>query len=133
METTQKTIDFNSIKKMNSSKTLKVNLENSKAKIEVKQKGHKEGRMKITFKFGKDEAEGFVNFCRLAKPDNMDNDTFAKFLFYKGVQALQQDFTAKIEEYKQQNPEEFAKVQSELQSIEPAQGSVTVAEEDSKV
>ena len=65
METTQKPVDFNSIKKMNSSKTLKVSLENSKAKIEVKQKGHKEGRMKITFKFGKDEAEGFVNFVDL--------------------------------------------------------------------
>lgn len=115
---------------MESSQSIEVSFDNSKSKIEFKEKGHKEGRMKVTLKFGKDEAEGFMNFCKLAKPDNMNQDDFAKFLFYKGVQALQQDFATQVEKYKQEHPEEFAKVKAELESME---GSVTVAEEAPKL
>jgi hypothetical protein len=129
MEPTQQ-VSNSSVKKMESSRNLSVSFGNSKSKIEVKKKGHKEGRMKVTLKFGKDEAEGFMNFCKLAKPDNMSQDDFAKFLFYKGVQALQQDFTNKVEEYKQQHPEEFAKVKAELEAIENSvEGSVTIAQD----
>ena len=129
METTQK-VTSDSVKKMESSKSIAVSFGNSKSKLQFKKKGHKEGRMKVTLKFGKDEAEGFMNFCKLAKPDNMNQDDFAKFLFYKGVQALQQDFTAKVEEYKQQHPEEFAKVKAELEAANNVpEGSVTIAED----
>ena len=100
MEPTQQ-VTNDSVKKMESSKKIAVSFGKSNSKIEFKKKGHKEGRMKVTLKFGKDEAEGFMNFCKLAKPDNMSQDDFAKFLFYKGVQALQQDFASKVEEYKQ--------------------------------
>ena len=130
METTEK-VNPDSIKKMESSKNITVSFKESKSKIEFKQKGHKEGRMKVTLKFGKDEAEGFVNFCSLAKPENMSQDDFAKFLFYKGVQALQQDFATQVEKYKTEHPEEFAKVQADLESMnQPIEdGSVTVADE----
>ncbi len=113
------------------SKNLFVSFKNSNAKLEVKPKGHKEGRMKITLKFGKDEAEGFTNFAKMAKPSNMSQDEFVKFLFYKGVQALQQDFAAKIEEFKQKDPEAFAKMKADLESADDAsqEGSVTIAED----
>lgn len=122
----------NVAKKFETSKEIKLNLSKSKASVKHKQKGHKEGRMKVTLKFAKDEAEGFTNFCKLAKPDNMNQDDFVKFLFYKGVQALQQDFASKLEEFKQKDPEGFAKMQAEADGSQPIQeGSVTVATDNS--
>jgi len=70
-------------KKFESSRNLKVSFDSSKAKIEFKDSEHKRGRMKVTLKFGAEEAEGFVNFCKLAKPDQMAQDDFVKFIFYK--------------------------------------------------
>lgn len=132
METTQKPITSAIAKKIESSKSIKVNFDKSKAKVEFKSKGHKEGRMKVTLKFGKDEAEGFINFCKLAKPDDMSEDSFAKFLFYRGVQALQQDFAAKIEQFQKEKPEEYAKVRSELEQQLSTEGSVTISEDSEK-
>ena len=66
----------------------------------------------------------------------MTQDVFAKFLFYKGVQALQQDFAQKVEEFKKNNPEEFAKVQAELDSVTSqavSEGSVTIATDSQKL
>jgi hypothetical protein len=115
-------------KKFDASNSITLKLSKSKASVKHKKKGHKEGRMKVTLKFAKDEAEGFTNFCKLAKPDNMNQDDFVKFLFYKGVQALQQDFAAKLEEFKQKDPEAFAKMQAEAEGSQPVEeGSVTVA------
>lgn len=132
METKQLTPTL--AKKMEQSNKIIFSLENSKAKVETKEKGHKEGRMKITLKFGKDEAQGFNNFCTLAKPDNMSQDDFAKFLFYKGVESLQKEFANALEEYKTKNPEEFAKMKAEIESVQqPSEGSVTVADEVPKL
>lgn len=130
METKQKPMTPDLAKKMESSKNIKVSFDNSSSKIEFKQQGHKEGRMKVTLKFGKDEAEGFNNFCKLAKPENISQDDFAKFLFYKGVEALQKDFASRLEQFKQENPEEYAKIAAEAQSAQAeAQGSITIADE----
>lgn len=129
METKQIPMDSNLAKKFERSKDIKLSQENSRSKIEFKQGNHKEGRMKITLKFGKDEAEGFMNFCKLAKPENISQDDFAKFLFYKGVEALQKDFTMRLEQFKQENPEEYAKMAAEMQASQESEGSVTVADE----
>lgn len=124
-------LDAKSAKRIESSKNIMVSLTKSKGKIEVKQKGHKAGRMKVTLKFNKDEAEGFMNFCKLVKPEQMDEDSFVKFLFYKGVQSLQQDFAAAMDNYKEKNPEEFAKLKAELESVDQptSEGSVTIADD----
>jgi hypothetical protein len=117
-------------KKFESSRNLKVSFDSSKAKIEFKDSEHKRGRMKVTLKFGAEEAEGFVNFCKLAKPDQMAQDDFVKFIFYKGVESLQLEFARRVEEFKQSNPEEFAKLKADLDSaIEQSEGSVTIVED----
>lgn len=134
METKQTVLTPDLAKKMESSKHIKVSFENSTSKMEFKQKGHKEGRMKVTLKFGKDEAEGFTNFCKLAKPENISQDDFVKFLFYKGVESLQKDFASRLEQFKQENPEEYAKMAAQAQSSQnELQGSVTVADEVPKL
>ncbi len=123
-----------SAKKFESSRLIKVSLDNSTSKIEFKSEGHKKGRMKITLKFAKDEAEGFNNFCKLAKPDHLSSDDFAKFLFYKGVEALQQDFAKRIEQFRQEDPEGYAKMRAEVEAQQgQSEGSVTVAEEAPKL
>jgi hypothetical protein len=117
-------------KKFESSKNLKVSLNNSKAKVEFKQGNHKAGRMKVTLKFNKDEAEGFTNFCKLAKPENLSQDDFVKFLFYKGVEALQKDFAERLEQFRQENPDEFARIKAEFDTqTQQQEGSVTIAED----
>jgi len=137
METIQPTVDGKKLTpalagKFESSKNIKVLLEKSKSKVEFKKQGHKEGRMKLTLKFNKDEAQGFNTFCTLAKPENMSQDDFAKFLFYKGIQSLQQDFTKALEEYKTQNPEEFAKIKAEMDGAQETTGSVTISDDTEK-
>lgn len=135
METTKDPkLTQNIAQKLSKGNNLKISLDKTKATVEFKQKGHKEGRMKVTLKFDKDEAEGFTNFCKLAKPDNMNQDSFVKFLFYKGVQALQQDFAAKLQEFKEKDPEGFAKIQAEIESSnQSAEGSITVADDIPKL
>jgi beta-N-acetylglucosaminidase len=130
METKQVPMDSKLAKKFETSKSIKVSFENSSAWMEFKKTKHKEGRMKVTLKFGKDEAEGFTNFCKLAKPENISQDDFVKFLFYKGVEALQQDFASRLDKYKQENPEEYAKLKAEFDATQSVQeGSVTIAED----
>lgn len=119
-----------SVKSFDSTTKVKVSLNNTRVKLEFKEELHKRGRMKITLKFGSDEALGFTNFCKLAKPENMSQDDFVKFLFYKGVEALQKDFAAKVEEFRLNNPDEYAKLKSEAESMSsPEEGSVTIAED----
>jgi transketolase len=120
--------------KFEQSKRIKVSFTNCKAKLEIKKGSHKEGRMKVTLKFNRDEAEGFSNFCKLAKPENLSQDDFVKFIFYKGVEALQNDFSAKLEQFKQENPEEFARIKAEIESqSQQAEGSLTIADDIPKL
>lgn len=118
-------------KKLEKANLIKLSSSNTKSKVETKKGNHKEGRMKVTLKFNKDEAEGFNNFCKLAKPENISQDNFVKFLFYKGVEALQKDLVKSLEDYKDKHPDEYQKIQQELASIEKQsqEGSVTIAED----
>jgi hypothetical protein len=117
-------------KKLDTSRHVKVSFTNTKANIETRNRN----RMKVTLKFGAEEAEGFNNFCRLAKPEKMAQDDFVKFIFYKGVEALQLEFAARIEEFKQNNPEEFEKMRAEAEAAQKtSEGSITVAEEAPKL
>jgi len=122
-------LDYKTVKNFDSSNKIKLSLDNTKSKVEFKTGQHKKGRMKVTLKFSGDEAQGFTNFCKLAKPDGMSQDDFVKFLFYKGVEALQKDFAAKVEEFKQNNPEEYAKLKAEVDATsQVSEGSVTLAD-----
>jgi len=47
------------------------------------------GRMKITIKLNKDEAEAFKNWSNMVKPEGMDLDGFCRAVFFKGVETLQ--------------------------------------------
>lgn len=104
-------------------KSMIVKLDNSKVKIETKQTGHKEGRMKVTFKLNKDEAEGLNNFIAMAKPEKIERDHFIKYLFFQGIATFQKQISDAIEELKKTNPEEYAKAVGEAtQQVAPLTG-----------
>lgn len=65
------------------SNTKKVNPDNIKIKVEDRSRG----RMKITIKFSKEEAEAFKNFSRV-KPEDLDDEVFYKQIFFAGCNAL---------------------------------------------
>jgi hypothetical protein len=57
------------------------------------------GRMKLTIKLSKEEAEGFKNWSEHVKPDNLNVEEFSKQVFFNGIEFLNlklQDVAKKI-------------------------------------
>ena len=46
------------------------------------------GRMKLNIKLNKEESEGFKNWSKLIKPDNISDDDFLKQIFFNGIEHL---------------------------------------------
>jgi len=59
------------------------NVDNAKVKVTERSRG----RMKIQIKLSKEEAEGFKNFM-LIKPDELDEETFYKQIFFAGCNTM---------------------------------------------
>ena len=57
--------------------------------------------MKIQIKFSKEEAEGFKNFCKI-KPEQLDDETFYKQIFFAGCNAMTEQIQQMIEEHQKQ-------------------------------
>ena len=66
----------------------KINLDISNWK--VKQHNRSRGRMKISIKFSKDEAEGFKNWSDAVRPPQISDDDFFKQIFFNGIEFLNQ-------------------------------------------
>jgi hypothetical protein len=75
----------------------KIKLDVSNWKISVDDRTR--GRMKVTFKLNKDEAEGFKNWSTHIKPENITMEDFSKQIFFNGIEYLNlklQDVAKKI-------------------------------------
>jgi len=92
---------------------LKVNLTNTKTKIETRENGK---GMKIAFKFNKDEAEAFNNIFGMIKPNGVSQDQFLKLLVFKGMDVFQSELHERYEKLKKEKPEEFAKLEAEAKA-----------------
>lgn len=64
----------------------KIKLNVSDWKISVDERSR--GRMKVTIKLNKDEAEGFKNWSTHVKPDDISLDEFTKQVFFNGIEYL---------------------------------------------
>lgn len=64
----------------------KIKLNVSDWKISVDDRSR--GRMKVTIKLSKDEAEGFKNWSTHVKPDDISLDEFTKQVFFNGIEYL---------------------------------------------
>ena len=80
--------------------TVSFSLDDAKFKLTERSRG----RMKIQIKFSKEEAEGFKNFCNI-KPEQLDDETFYKQIFFAGCNAMTEQIQQMIEEHQKQQQE----------------------------
>lgn len=93
----------------------KVSLASTKVKVETRENGK---GMKITFKLDKEESIAFTNLCNMSKPDGISVDQFVKFLVFKGFQTFEKELKERVEKFKEDNPEEYAKIEAEARAAE---------------
>ena len=109
---------------------LKVALDKTQVKIEKRENGK---GMKITFKLNKEESEGFTNICNMSKPENVSTEQFVKFLVFRGMDSFQTELKERVEKFKQEHPEEFAKITAESVSSDEINMENLESTEDPKV
>jgi hypothetical protein len=63
---------------------IKLNVSDWKTSIDDRSRG----RMKVTIKLNKDEAEGFKNWSEHIKPDQLSIEDFTKQIFFNGIEYL---------------------------------------------
>ena len=63
---------------------IKLNVSNWKISVDDRSRG----RMKVTIKLSKEEAEGFKNWTTYVKPEELVLDDFVKQIFFNGIEYL---------------------------------------------
>lgn len=63
---------------------IKLNVSNWKTSVDDRTRG----RMKVTIKLNKDEAEGFKNWSDHIKPEQISVEDFTKQIFFNGIEYL---------------------------------------------
>jgi hypothetical protein len=64
----------------------KIKLLGSNWKIQTEERSR--GRMKLTIKLSKDEAQGFKNWADVVKPPEIPQEEFLKQIFFNGIEHL---------------------------------------------
>ena len=75
-----------------------VKLKTSEWKVHTEERSR--GRMKLTFKLSKDEAESFKNWSEVVKPEGIDENQFLKTIFFNGIEALNKQLSEIAEKEK---------------------------------
>jgi len=78
------------------SQKLNVSLNNSEVKLENRNRG----RMKITIKLSKEEAEALKAFEQMVKPDEVSEEMFLKQVFFVGIRTLDGELKQMFEDKK---------------------------------
>ena len=84
----------------------------------IKQVERSKGRMKFQIKLNREETESFKIFSETVKPDEVTQDDFIKSIFLTGIEAMNKKIMSMVEEYAQQNPEDFKAQLVEMQDME---------------
>jgi len=74
--------------------------------------------MKFQIKLNREETESFKIFSETVKPDEVTQDDFIKSIFLTGIEAMNKKIMSMVEEYAQQNPEDFKAQLVEMQDME---------------
>lgn len=67
----------------------------------VTEESNKRGRMKITFKLTKEDAEGFKQFREAFKPQDISDEDFSKHIFMLGARTMTEEFQRHIDKTKE--------------------------------
>ena len=104
--------------------TTNIKLDVSQWRIRVDER--KRNRMKLQIKLSKDEAIAFKNFASVCKPEDVSDDDFIKTVFVTGIESLNQQLAAMVQQYAAENKEELAA--SGITVIEDEDGGVRLEE-----
>lgn len=88
--------------------------------------------MKIIIKLGKEEAEAYKNFETTVKPEEVDSTTFAKSIFFNGIESMNRELTALVQKYIEENPDASGAMSMEGEEVDSS-GVVEVISESESV
>tara|TARA_R110000824_G_scaffold340304_1_gene526809 strand:- start:740 stop:1075 length:336 start_codon:yes stop_codon:yes gene_type:complete len=109
------------------SDTIKINVDNWNVRLEERNRG----RMKIIIKLGKDEAEAFKNFETTVKPEEVDSATFAKSIFFNGIEHMNRELSALVQKYIEENPDASGMLGMEGGDFDSSGGLEIISEPES--
>ena len=73
--------------------------------------------MKITIKLSKEEAQAFSNMKKSLVPENVDNDSFCKSVFFMGLQQFHRNTMELMQQYVQENQDKLREDGIDVDSI----------------
>jgi len=79
-------------------KQVKISLDPKNYRVKIDSEGKR--RMKIYIKLTKEDSQGWMDFVKQVKPDDMSQDDFALSIFMRGVADLQRSIMETIEKVK---------------------------------
>ena len=88
--------------------------------------------MKIIIKLGKEEAEAYKNFETTVRPEEVDSTTFAKSIFFNGIESMNRELTALVQKYIEENPDASGVMNMEGEDIDSS-GVVEVVTETESI
>jgi len=106
------------------SDTIKINVDNWNVRLEERNRG----RMKIIIKLGKDEAEAFKNFETTVRPEEVDSATFAKSIFFNGIESMNRELSALVQKYIEENPDASGMLNADLEDSDTS-GNIEIISE----
>lgn len=84
--------------------------------------------MKIIIKLGKDEAEAFKNFETTVRPEEVDSATFAKSIFFNGIESMNRELSALVQKYIEENPDASGMLNADLEDSDTS-GNIEIISE----
>jgi hypothetical protein len=91
----------------------KLDLSNAKIKIDNRSRG----RMKITIKLSKEEAESYKNMKAALLPSGQSDDLFVKSVFFMGLEQFHNNAITLMQKYVEENQDKLREEGVDVDSI----------------
>jgi len=85
------------------SNKVSISLKDAKVKLDT----YNRGRMKITIKLDKAQAEGYVNFKRTVLPEGASEEDFVRTVFFMGLEQFHTNAMNMVKKYVEENEEKL--------------------------
>ena len=73
----------------------------------IKLEQRNRNRMKFHIKLSKEEADGFVEFTKQLKPEQMNDLEWYRAIFYKGLEKIQEDIMEGMKKYMDEHQDDI--------------------------
>lgn len=93
----------------------KISLDFAKTKIKPEERGR--GRMKITIKLSKEEAQSYKNMKKVLVPDDSQDEVFLKSIFFMGLEQFHNNTIAMMKQYVEENKDKLSEEGFDVESL----------------